>query len=328
MSIVDKFKSAARRKNLSVALPDGNDARTLRAAAILTAEGIAKPIVLGKADEIAALAATAGVDLDGIMIVDPAKSDRIEEYAVKYREKRDNVSVAIARRIVRKPLYYGGCMVAVGDADAMVAGADSSTATVIQAGALTVGLAPGIATPSSFFLMILPNFHGEKDKGFIFADCAVNVDPTPEELAEIALASATSCEKLLSQEPRVAMISFSTCGSASHKRVTRVKEALQIAAEREPHLAIDGEFQVDSAIVPAVAAKKVKGHSRVAGKANVLVFPDLDTGNAAYKLTQHMGGAMAIGPFFQGFAKPISDLSRGASVEDIVSTVAITLAQV
>ena len=203
-----------------------------------------------------------------------------------------------------------------------------NTATVIQAGVLTVGFAPGINTPSSFFLMIIPEFQGEKDKPFIYADCAVNIDPTAEELAEIALASADSGAKLLGETPKVALLSFSTKGSASHVLVDKVVQALEIARQRRSDLAIDGEFQVDSAIVPAVAAKKVKDQSPVAGKANILIFPDLNSGNIAYKLTQYTAGAKAFGPFLQGFAKPISDLSRGAGVDDIVATTAITLAQV
>ena len=175
--------------------------------------------------------------------------------------------------------------------------------------------------------MVIPNFLGEKDKPFIYADCAVNIDPTAEQLADIALASAVSARRILGAEPRVAMLSFSTKGSASGPSVDKVKEALKIARAREPELAIDGEFQADSAIVPRVAAKKVKDESAVAGKANVIIFPDLSSGNIAYKLTQYMADARAIGPFLQGFAKPIADLSRGASVDDIISAVVLTLVQ-
>jgi phosphate acetyltransferase len=218
-------------------------------------------------------------------------------------------------------------MVACGDADAMVAGAVTATATVIQAGVLTVGLAKGINTPSSFFVMIVPDFQGQSDKKFVFADCAVNIEPNPEQLADIALASAASAEKLLGEEPRIALLSFSTKGSASHVCVDKVLQAFEIIKSKNPQLAVDGELQADSAIIPAVAAKKIKTESAVAGKANVLIFPDLDSGNIAYKLTQYLAKAKAIGPFLQGFAKPVSDLSRGASVDDIVSTAVITLAQ-
>jgi phosphate acetyltransferase len=218
-------------------------------------------------------------------------------------------------------------MVACGDASTMVGGVATATATIIQAGTLTVGLAEGINTASSFFLMVIPDFQGEKNKPFIYADCAVNIDPTAEQLADIALASARSAEKLLGMAPKVAMLSFSTKGSASHANVDKVLEALAIAKSKAPAIAIDGEFQADAAIIPRVAAKKVKTESAVAGQANVLIFPDLNCGNVAYKLTQYMANAKAIGPFLQGFATPISDLSRGASVDDIVSTAAITLSQ-
>jgi len=224
-------------------------------------------------------------------------------------------------------LFYAGMMVACGDADTAVGGVAGATAILIQAGVLTVGLIPGIKTPSSYFLMVIPNFLGEEDKPFIFADCAVNIDPTAEQLADIALASAVSARRILGQEPRVALLSFSTKGSSSGPSVDKVREALKIARARQPGLAIDGEFQADTAIVPRVAAKKVKDGSSVAGKANVIIFPDLNSGNIAYKLTQYMANAQAIGPFLQGFAKPITDLSRGASVDDIVATVILTLGQ-
>jgi phosphate acetyltransferase len=197
---------------------------------------------------------------------------------------------------------------------------------VIEAGLMTVGLAQGIALPSSYFLMVVPDFLRHGPKPFVFADCAVNADPSASELADIAIASSRSAEALLEEPPRVAMLSFSTKGSAQHARVEKVREALNLVRRREPALAIDGEFQADAAVVPSVAQTKVKEQSAVAGQANVLIFPDLDSGNIAYKLTQWVGGAQAIGPFLQGFARPISDLSRGASVDDIVTTCAVVAA--
>ncbi len=328
MDIIQSFKEKVRGRNLTVVLPEGSDERVIEAARRLKDDGLAEPIVLGKPEKIKAAIEKCGVNLDGIKVINPRESDKVQAYAEKYIEGRDDISVGIAKRMMYKPVFYGGMMVACGDADTMVAGVATATATVIQSGTLTTGLADGIDTPSSFFLMVIPKFLDETDKPFIFADCAVNIDPNAEELADIALASAVSAEKLLGEEARVAMLSFSTKGSASHARVDKVVAALEIAKKRNPGLAIDGEFQADSAIVPAVAAKKVKTDSSVAGKANVLVFPDLDCGNVTYKLTQYLANAKAIGPFLQGFAKPISDLSRGASVDDIISTTAITLAQI
>ena len=327
MDIIGSFRERARGKDLSVVLPEGRDERIVQAARRLKDERIARPIVLGKPEHIEAAIEKAGVNVDGIETIDPKTSGKLDVYAERYSRRRKGISVAVARHVVVKPLFYAGMMVACGDADAAVGGVAGATATLIQAGILTVGLAPGIKTPSSCFLMVIPNFLGENDKSFVYADCAVNVDPSAGQLADIALASAVSARRILGEEPRVALLSFSTKGSGAGASVNKVREALRIARQREPKLAIDGEFQADSAIVPRVAAKKVKDKSAVAGKANVVIFPDLNAGNIAYKLTQYMAGAQAIGPFLQGFAKPITDLSRGATVDDIVATVILTLGQ-
>lgn len=327
MGIIDGFITKVSGRNLKVVLPEGNDERIILAARQIKDENIAEPIVLGKPEKVAEAVEKAGVSIDDITVINPKESDKLAEYTQKYIGDRDDIKEGIAKRMVSKPLFFAGMMVKCGDADTMIAGAASATASVIQAGVLAVGMAEGISTPSSFFLMVIPEYLGETDKPYIFADCAVNINPNATELADIALASANSAKGLLTEEPKVAMLSFSTKGSASHADVDKVVEALEIAKGKNPTLAIDGEFQADSAIVPAVAAKKVKGESAVAGYANVLIFPDLDCGNVAYKLTQRLAKADAIGPFLQGFATPISDLSRGASVEDIVNTTAITLAQ-
>ena len=314
MDVIQPLIAKAKESPRRVVLPEGADGRILEAARRLKDDGIAEPVLLGPGA------------VDGISCIDPETSEDLDRFAEAYAAQNPKIDVKVARQLVRKPLYFAGMMVRLSDAEAMIAGAANPTRRVIEAGLQTVGLKDGIERASSFFLIAVPDFQGQGPKSFVFADCAVNIDPTAEELADIALTSAASAEKLLGDQPRVAMLSFSTQGSASHERVTKVTRGLEIAKGRAPGLAIDGEFQADSALIAAVAANKVKGKSPVAGQANVLIFPDLDAGNIGYKLTQYFGQAQAVGPVLQGFAKPVADLSRGASVDEIIATAVVALA--
>ncbi len=326
MSAIEKIKQKAKAIPKHIVLPEGTEPRTVQAAAQIIAEGVATVTLLGNAQEVAAVATQTGTDLTGVGIVDPATSDKTADYAAllfDLRKAKGLTEEQATELVTTNTLYYGAVMLKAGDADGMVAGAINSTGNVLRPALQIIKTAPGIKVVSSCFIMELPDQKWGDDGVMVFGDCAVIPNPSAEEMAAIAIASAESGKVLVDLDPRVAMLSFSTKGSAKHDLVTKVQQATAIAKEIAPDLALDGELQADAALVESVGQLKSPG-SAVAGKANVLVFPDLQAGNIGYKLVQRLAGAEAIGPIIQGLAKPVSDLSRGCSVDDIVSVVAIT----
>ncbi len=329
MDLLEQIKESAKKYNKKIVLPEGTEERTLKAADEVLAQGIAQIVLLGNPKEIKDLANKYSLNnIDKAEIVDPLnhpKKDAYVDLMVELRKKK-GLTREDASKLIEDPLYLGVLMIKNGDVDGEVAGARNATGDVLRPAFQYVKTAPGISVVSGAFIMILKNKDFGDDGLMVFADCAVHPNPTDSELAEIAVATAKTCKDLAEMEPRVAMLSFSTKGSASHEMVDKVVSATKIAKQMAPDLQIDGELQADAAIIESIGKKKAPG-SKIAGKANVLVFPTLETGNIAYKLVQRMADAQAIGPVLQGMAAPINDLSRGCSVSDITNLIAITANQ-
>ncbi|MCR5595956.1 MAG: phosphate acetyltransferase [Lachnospiraceae bacterium] len=329
MGYIDGIKDKARMDRKTIVLPETNDKRTLIAASHILAEGIADIIMIGNKEKIMDGAGWLEVDLDGVKVVDPDNCEKFDEYVNLLYETRKakGMTEEKAREILSTdPLMFGVVMVKANDADGMVAGACHATADTLRPALQVLKTAPGVKLVSAFFILDVPDCEYGDEGTFLFADCGLNQDPNSEELAAIADTSAKSFKSLVGSKPIIAMLSHSTKGSAKHPLVDKVTEAVRIAHEQYPSLTLDGELQTDAALVPHIAKSKAPG-SEVAGKANVLIFPNLDAGNIGYKLVQRLGKAEAYGPMLQGIAKPVNDLSRGCSWEDIVGVVALTAVQ-
>lgn len=328
MSIMQTIWEKAKQDKKRIVLPEGSEKRTVKAAEIIKREGLAEVVLIGNHEAISNTAKEVGANIEGIEIIDPIQSEKYDTYVEQFYEMRKSKGVTIekAREIMKDEIYFGTMMVKMKDADGLVSGAIHSTGDLLRPALQIIKTAPGMSIVSSCFVMEIPNKTYGDDGLMLFADCAVNPNPNAEELASIAIATANTAKVLCGIEPRIAMLSFSTKGSAKHELVDKVVKATELAKEQAPHYMIDGELQLDAAIVPKVAELKAP-NSDVAGKANVLVFPDLQAGNIGYKLVQRLAGAEAIGPICQGFAAPVNDLSRGCSIDDIVNVVAITAVQ-
>ncbi len=328
MDLMEKIWQSAKDNVKTIVLPEGEEERTISATKAIRENGLAKLVLVGNEENIRRKADNLGVDLEGIKIIDPNTSSDTQRYAEAFYELRKNKGMTIEKAliIVKDPIYFGTMMLKLGEVDGLVSGAVHTTGDLLRPGLQIVKTTPGVSVVSSFFIMLVPNCEFGEDGLLVFADCAVNPNPTAEELASIAIATAETAKNLCKIDPKVAMLSFSSMGSADHELVEKVRKATALAKEMRPDLAIDGELQLDAAIVQKVASQKAP-KSKVAGSANVLIFPDLQAGNIGYKLVQRFAKAEAIGPVCQGFAKPINDLSRGCSAEDIVNVVAITAVQ-
>jgi phosphate acetyltransferase len=315
---MEVLQQKAKADPQRVVFPEANEEKILRAALQVRDVGIAYPLLVGEPQAVSALAGSVGVSLDDIVVVDHTDEGKVEHFANEYVKTNSDFPASAVKRMLKSPLYFGAMMVKLDEADCMVAGLSHTTGEVIMASEMIIGLQEGISTVSSMGIMSIPGYEGPEGGILALADCAVCPAPDADELADIAIATADTVRSLLGWEPRIALLSFSTKGSTTHERVDTVLKALEMVHERRPDLLIDGELQLDAAIVPEVAAKKVGGDSPVAGRANILIFPDLNAGNIGVKLVQRFAKAVAYGPLLQGFAKPVSDLSRGAPVEEII----------
>lgn len=327
MAFIDKIKEQAKQNKKRIVLPESMDRRTFEAAAEVLKDGIADLIIIGSKEEVEKN--SEGLDITGATIVDPATNPKTAEYIdllVELRKAKGMTKEAATALLMKEYMFYACIMVKAGDADGVVSGACHSTANTLKPALQIIKTKPGTKLVSAFFLMEVPNCELGENGTFVFGDCGLNQNPNPEELAAIAVSSAESFKALVGVEPKVAMLSHSTKGSAKHADIDKVAEATKLAKEMAPELNIDGELQADAAIVPSVGASKAPG-SNVAGAANVLIFPDLDAGNIGYKLVQRLAKAEAYGPMCQGIAKPVNDLSRGCSAKDIVGVIAITAVQ-
>ena len=329
MKLSQLIREKAKKNPKIIVLPEGEEPRMIKAAETIINEGFASLILLGREESIKSKAQELGVELPNeIKIINPKDSKKLKEYAESYYQLRKNKGISSdeAYQLLENPLYFGALMVYHDDADGLVAGSINATGDVFRPALQTIKTAPGINIVSSSFVMVVPDCpYGEKGI-IVFADCALNPEPNAEQLADVAIASAATGKALVGFEPRVAMLSFSTKGSGKHPLVDKVIEATKIAKEKKPELLIDGELQADAALIPSIGERKAP-NSKIAGKANVLIFPDLHSGNIAYKLIERLAKAEAIGPISQGMRKPVNDLSRGCSADDIVNVVAITVLQ-
>lgn len=328
MSFIDEIKKRASKEIKTIVLPEATDIRTLKATDIICKEEFAKIVLIGNKEKINKIAAENKLDISKATIVDPANSEKYDEYVEYFYElrKAKGITIEQAKTLILDPVFYGMMMVKKDEADGLVSGAAHSTADTLRPALQILKTKPGTKLVSTFNVMVVPNCEYGENGVFMFSDCALNPKPNSDELSEIAISTAESFKNIIGKEPRIAMLSYSTYGSAKSEDVTKVQEATKLAKEKAPDLLLDGEMQLDAALVPSVGNSKAPG-SNVAGRANTIIFPDLNAGNIGYKLVERLAKAEAYGPVCQGMAKPVNDLSRGCKAEDIVGVVAITAVQ-